>query len=143
MRHDANKIFQIIKAVAAMMFWFYHFKYDSKSLDEGLSPVILDIRTFVIADKYFIAPLRENAFTGILKCLNLGWDKDTLPEAIDEIYSLEPTHKDMLKSAVTSILLAHPELLRDRQKYAKFHEVFDKPSGFSQDVAIAYATTLS
>lgn len=129
-------------AISAMLHYFYHFDYVSDgSLKKGLLPVILDIRVFVIADKYMVYPLRDIAFGNIRTRLASEWDSEAFPTAIKEVYALDPVYEDFLKPEIMSMIASRRELLAGREQYKAFHNLMRELNDFAADAAIAVAAS--
>lgn len=127
-------------AISAMIHYLYHFGYKSDLSETAPSPVIQDIRLFVVADKYLIPPLREKALRNIQGCFKVEWHTDTFPSAIREIYGLAPMHKDMLKPEVIQTVTRFRELFPDQDgQYGAFQKLLQDLPDFAAEAAMAIA----
>ena len=122
-----------------MIHYFYHCDYTRII---GPHAVAHDIRVFVIADKYFVLPLRDMALRNIQKVLEDNWNTNALPHAIREIYELDSAYGDVLKPEVMKVILHHKELITKPDKYKGFHAELRGSNDFAADAAIAVTAAL-
>lgn len=128
-------------AVSALMHYFYHFEYKSVfHAGPDVAPVSVDVRIYVIADKYFVRPLQEQAKANITARLRTQWATSLFSDAIVDIYSLDPAYRDELKGIILEQVKQHPELFNVPDKYPHFHDALREAKEFAADAASVLAT---
>lgn len=122
-------------AIPAMIHYLYHFEY-SCCLDESenAAPFVLQyFRVFIVADKYLLYPLREEALKDVRAMLRSEWRTESFPLAIRYIYSLDAAYKDTLKREILGVVAEHSDLLVD-DKFRAFQTTLADLEEFDGDV---------
>ena len=125
------------EAVAVMLYYLYHSRYDSKSTinrgaEEGLSPMLLHVLVFTIADKYFLSPLKQLAAERFAECAQNEWRTSAFAESISEIYNTAPAHDESLRDIAISTSLSYlNELAGATDTYKAFNDVVDATPAFA------------
>lgn len=134
-------------AVAAMLYWLYHNEYS----ESGLRPPDWSRETFhtevyVLADKYVLHGLRQEAKTKLEKVVENNWACSSFPDLVEDLYrdyADDNGHSDHeLLRLVKAVAVRHAkELFAPGPKYAYFKEVSRRINGFATDVLAAHLVT--
>ena len=102
-----------------------------------MSPLLLDIRMYIIADKYFVAPLKDLAARKFNEGAKAWWNSRAFANAAAEVYS-SAAKDSFLKHSVVDVTRKHAQELLDPTKgYDAFLEVLNEVPELGKDVAIA------
>ncbi|KAK5113000.1 hypothetical protein LTR85_011022 [Meristemomyces frigidus] len=108
-------------AVDALLKYLYHFDYNT---DSGTAPLVLEIRIFAIADKYFIEPLKKLAAERFTERCKSEWNTAVFAEAVSELYTTAPAPYHTLKRTVVDTVKRHDAQLRsDEVEYSAFKDI--------------------
>lgn len=129
-------------AAAAMLYYLYHGTYSSKNIT--IPAVLLHVRVYVLADKYFIPELRNKALSNLSEAVKTAWNQDGFTAAVKEIYNNTPRDTDGAKHELRNVVLAvateHASaLFGTRTEHSIFKEMALSTPEFAADVAGAVA----
>ncbi|TKA82108.1 hypothetical protein B0A55_01824 [Friedmanniomyces simplex] len=129
-------------AVAAMLYFFYHGDYRvSDDHSDDFLPMVLHVKLYVMADKYFNERLRRAAFAKLAVDMYLGWKTNAFADAVAEIYAPHSGKHDELRELAVMRTRGHASsLFRERKRYAGFRAMAWSTPEFAADVARALAT---
>ncbi|KAJ9306773.1 hypothetical protein DTO217A2_3760 [Paecilomyces variotii] len=76
------------RAVEAMVHFMYGFNYNNSGSEHGrVSPMLLNVKVYQVADKYDIPKLKAQAKENFTVAINKCWEMDDFPTAIEDAYS--------------------------------------------------------
>lgn len=129
------------QAVEGLIHYCYNFDYpDHINGQAGVSPLVLDIRVFAIADKYFVEPLKQLAIKKFETRVKTEWDTAAFADAAGEVYQSTAQGPNPLKSIVVSTVKEHSTGLLDESKQdSQFLKILSTTTAFGADVSIALA----
>ncbi|KAI9784671.1 MAG: hypothetical protein M1816_000787 [Peltula sp. TS41687] len=117
-----------VQVVEAMLQFLYATDYDSNKI---VSPMLFNIRVYVLADKYDIEPLKKLAKAKFEKAMWSCWKMDDFPDAVAEVYgSTMPTDRS-LRGPVAEVSY---ENLQQLLKDDGFGATLEQTVGFAADV---------
>lgn len=128
--------------IESLIHYLYHFEYVEFAKERsGLDSISMDIKMFIVADKYFVASLRTIAARNFEKHAGAVWNTQAFFDGVKEVYGhFGEDGSNELKDAIISIVKAHTkELFSTENGYSCFLAVLGRSSGFGKDVAIALA----
>lgn len=115
------------RAVEAMINFMYGRDYDSSGNSSGrISPILFNIKVYLVADKYGIETLKRLSKEKFDKVASSCWDMDDFPHAITEVY-IESSHAELQN---TIAMVAHQHV-RELLKKEDFQLVLSETSGFA------------
>lgn len=97
--------------VDAMIRYCYLFKYPEREDDP--SPMLRDIRIYIIADKYLVQPLKELAVQSFQKRAESGWASQDFADAAGKVYEIPYKLSRDLHKIVINMVMRHLELVVD------------------------------
>ncbi|CAK4000001.1 Hypothetical predicted protein [Lecanosticta acicola] len=105
------------QTVDAMIHYFYNFDYgDYGNGQQDVPGIVLDIRVFLIADKYFITPLAELAVQKFEKRCKDEWSTPEFAEAASKIYEARLAPDGAMKRIIVATVKGHAKALLCREK---------------------------
>ncbi|KAK5126389.1 hypothetical protein LTR85_010625 [Meristemomyces frigidus] len=132
-------------AVVAMLHYLYHADYDSNSIEDvATSSVLLHVRIYMPADKYFIPELRKKALCKLSDAVQTAWKTDGFTDAVAEIYATTPGdtggEKHELRKVVLGVAVEHTsELFGTGKEHFRFKEMAWSTPELAADVTRAVA----
>ncbi|KAF2482714.1 hypothetical protein BDY17DRAFT_165009 [Neohortaea acidophila] len=118
------------------MHYFYHFEYNVEDYALGVAPLVLALRVFAVADKYFVEPLQQMALNDISERVGGECDTPSFSQGIRELYTMSPIHVEALKDNFLDIARQSPDLFVQKDKYPEFQTALETVPQFAIDVAI-------
>ena len=128
-----------------MFHYMYHFDYgDYGNSQEHVAAIVLDVRMFALADKYFIAPLKKLSAEKFSKRSETEWDTASFAVAVAEVYEIVPEHEETLRNIVVRVSKEHAkDLLDDSKGYEEFNKVLREKADFAADISVALSAATS
>ncbi|KAK4926606.1 hypothetical protein LTR49_006540 [Elasticomyces elasticus] len=130
------------RAVAALLYFFYHGEYcaaDAQSKD--LPPMLLYVKLYVLADKYFSERLRQVSLSKLVSDMSMGYKTHAFADTVVEIYATTSSD-NQLRALAVKVTKEHASSLFGARKYnARFKQVAWSTPEFAADVARALATS--
>lgn len=118
------------QTVDAFIHYLYNFDYGDFGNSQGDVPaLVLDVRMFIIADKYNVAPLLELAVTKFKERCEQEWMKPEFGEAALELYSIGLDHNTSLRDVIVGTINKHASEVLDpdrKSEFSKLHEVMEQ-----------------
>lgn len=129
------------QVVDAMLHYLYNFDYGDYGIgQEHCPPIVLDVRVFAIAGKYFLANLKDLAAKKFETRAAEEWKGPGFVAAITEAYSIIPEHDDTIRKILVRIAREHAsQLLDPEQDHGDLRAVAGEMSAFARDLATALA----
>ena len=129
------------QVVETLIHYFYNFDYpDPTNGQNDVPPIVLDVQMYIIADKYFIEPLKQLAIQKFENRAKLEWDTDAFADAVGEAYDSTAEGSNPLKRIAISTVKKHSKELLDESKgYTHFLKILSTTPAFGADTAIALA----
>jgi hypothetical protein len=130
------------EAVEAMLHYMYHGSYvDPGNAPQDIAPILLDVRMFIIADKYFIKPLKSVTRAKFAQHCADEWKSADFALAIREIYATELSDTSVKDIAIKTIREHTGEFFTDRDTYEGIHKAMRDIPAFGADVLGELAAT--
>lgn len=128
------------EVVDAFIHYLYNFDYS-----DGFSAIVLDVRVYVIADKYFVAPLKDLAARKFEEGAKAWRNTRAFADAVAEVYQSTAAGKsNPLKKAIIKVVKKHAKELLDAAKgHGYFLEVLGETAEFGKDVSMALAPPIA
>ena len=127
-------------AVEALIHYLYNFEYDTiNDRQTDVPQIVLDVRVWVIADKYFVEPLKELAaeyFEG-RNCNE--WMEPDFAKAIVEVYTTT-LEGCALRESIIFTVRDCPSLLDPKEGHTDFLKVLRETPGLGADILIQMHT---
>ena len=132
------------QAVDAMLYYLYNWDYHDQGNDQQqVSPIVLDVRVFAIADKFFVEPLKQLSADKFAKRAEAEWTMPNFAMAIAEVYDIIPEHEDTLEQMVVRVVKDHAgDLFDETKRYGHFTKVIRERAELAADVSEALATDI-
>ena len=92
--------------------YLYNFDYEASGQTE-LAPIVLDVRMFAIADRYFVTPLKQLAATKFAEKAKKEWESVAFADAVAEVYTTIPEGDASLRQIVVHTVKANAKQLLD------------------------------
>ncbi|KXT07780.1 hypothetical protein AC579_4303 [Pseudocercospora musae] len=93
------------QVIEAMLYYLYNFDYgDFSNSPEHVSAIVMDVKMFIIADKYNIKTLMDLAAEKFEVRCREQWREAGFADAIKEVYTAVPGHDDRLKRTIIDIV---------------------------------------
>ena len=120
----------------------YNFDYgDHGNSPEHVPAIVLNVRMFALADKYFIEPLKTLSAGKFEARAASEWQTLAFASAIAEVYSIIPDHEPRLKRIVLHEVNKHKsELLNQSHDFKEFRKVMRDNAAFAADVSESLTT---
>ncbi|KAF2482715.1 hypothetical protein BDY17DRAFT_165012 [Neohortaea acidophila] len=131
------------EAVAAMMHYFYHCDYHTP--DHGSSstgPLVLEVRIYALADKYFIKALRSLAYSKFKSRLRREWSTPALAGALREVYLTGKAQQAKFLRNIERVLVQHLELVYQNEQHHDLYLVLRDNGHAALRVAMILANEL-
>lgn len=127
-----------------MIHFMYHDTYDTSVLPVDKGAILLHIRVFALARKYFIEPLQGLAKTRTLESLE-DWDNVVFAQAVKEIYALTAHNSEANELRAASMSIVQKNALKlfgpeSEPHHRLMRETFEETPGLMSDLAGAMAT---
>ncbi|KAJ9194390.1 hypothetical protein DTO164E3_5368 [Paecilomyces variotii] len=120
------------RAVEAMVHFMYGFNYNNSGSEHGrVSPMLLNVKVYQVADKYDIPKLKAQAKENFTVAINKCWEMDDFPTAIEDAYSTTTSADRGLRDPLVSLSLEHIDILLDNED---FKQALRNTLGFAADL---------
>lgn len=136
--HDDDEI-----VLDALVYYFYHLDYVDFATSGGwdLDIVLVDVKMFIIADKYFIDSLKDVAARNYEEHANAGWNTQAFFDSVKDIYNHfgnDSIKTNPLKTAIMDVVKVHSDdLFVHNGGYSCLLALLDNYHSFCKDVALA------
>ena len=132
------------RVVQAMLHYMYHGNYgDTGNALTDLTPIVLDVGMFTIADKYFIGPLKALAKARFVETCASEWKTEAFAQAVREIYTTSLEDTAMKDVVIDTIKVNGGEFLKDKDDFKGINQVMRDIPIFGVDVlAVLWAVKL-
>lgn len=128
-----------------LIHYLYNFEYVEFAKERsGLDKLIMDVKMYIIADKYFVASLREAATKNFETHAGAIWNTQAFFDTVRHVYNhfADDYGTNSLKQTIIKIVKEHKaELFSTTNGYSCFLAVLGASSGFGKDVAVALASS--
>jgi hypothetical protein len=116
-----------------MLYYMYHFDY----FDEGRDtpPLLLDLKLFMLADKFFVEPLKAMARQKLFLRCKEDWHTEFFTDAIQLAYCPDETYPAEIKKIILDVVDDHAGDL-----FAEGNESFRKVVGTTSEFLLDYAS---
>lgn len=105
-----------------------------------ISASLFDIRIFALADRLFIAPLKELSAQKLAPHAEAEWNTSEFATAITAVYSTIPEHDDTLKQIILRVVKNHAKGLFDKSSgFDCFRKLVHQIPEFGEDIVSALA----
>ena len=122
-------------AVEAMLHYMYHGSYtDPGNAPDDIPPILLDIRMFIIADKYFVKPLKSVSRVKFTQHCAEEWKSADFALAVREIYATELNDESVKDIALKTIREHTGDFFADRDTYEEINRATRDVPAFGADV---------
>lgn len=126
-----------------MMHYFYHSDYHAMDHVSNQTPqLVLDVRIYALADKYFIAPLRILAYSKFKLRLGRDLNKPAFARAVREVYLTGAAQQAKFLRHIERVLVQLPELVYDHEKHYDLNLALRDNGHAATRVAMALAREL-
>ncbi|KAI7257543.1 hypothetical protein KC343_g6462 [Hortaea werneckii] len=127
------------QVIDALLHWLYNFEYDEYGLSQDHQcPMVLDVRVYAAADKYFVPNLKRLAVEKFEKHTKAGWKSDGFANAIPEAYVVVPESDRTLKNIIIDVASAHKAALFHPSKGSEvFKRLTAELPEFGKDLLVA------
>ncbi|KAK4891416.1 hypothetical protein LTR27_009911 [Elasticomyces elasticus] len=128
------------RAVAALLYFFYHGDYCAADThSEDFSPMMLHVKLYIMADKYFSERLRQVSFSKLVFDMGMGYKTHAFADTKAEIYATTSSDSQLWAIAVKATKEHASSLFGVRKYNVRFKEVAWTTPEFAADVARALA----
>lgn len=125
-------------AVGAMITYFYTGEYHDLAREgEECSSLALDAHIYILADKYFITPLKQLATMKFSKQCEVEWKLPAFAEAIKLIYDDGPERSAIKEKAVQAAMSHLKELCAKDSEHKGFRDLLLITPRFAVDLLTA------
>ena len=132
---------QVVEAFIHYLYNFDYGEYTNRQTD--VVPIVLDVRMYAIAEKYFVAPLKKLAADKFETRAQTEWNTPSFADAAAEVYDSTADRSNPIKHTIINIVKKHSnELLNKSKGHAQFLKVLSATTDFGADVSVALATTI-
>lgn len=123
----------------------YHGTYvDPGNAPTDMPPILLDVRMFIIADKYFVESLKRLACLKFsARCEGDDWRSPDFATAVTELYESGVEDDSVRRVVVATIRDQATDLLMKAAEYPDIHKVMRETPAFGADVVVALTSVLS
>lgn len=126
-----------------MMHYFYHSDYHAgEYAPSNSTPLVLHVRIYALADKYFIKPLRSLAWSKFKSRIRREWHTPAFAAAVCEVYSTSGAQQAKFLRTIERVLVQHPELVYEHEKYYDLFLVLRENGNAALRVAMLLAREL-
>ncbi|KAK5696414.1 hypothetical protein LTR17_024215 [Elasticomyces elasticus] len=126
------------RAVAALLYFFYHGDYCAADThSEDCSPLMLHVKLYVMADKYFSERLRQVSLSKLVSDMSTGYKTHAFADTVTEIYATTSSGSQLRALAVKATKEHASSLFGVRKYNGRFKEVAWRTPEFAADVARA------
>nr|POF18015.1 hypothetical protein CFP56_13426 [Quercus suber] len=128
------------RVVNAMIAFMYTAKYVASN-EDTLSGLVFDVRMAILADKYDVFDLDNQARYHFEVMVKVGgWNSADFAHAIGELYAAPETHcTGLLKAIAVSAATKHNKVLLLSAEGAFFREMMDDTPVFGRELAVSLA----
>ena len=123
------------QVVEAMLHYLYHGTYgDAGNATTDLPSILLDVKVFVIADKYFVEPLKAVACRKFGEHCKDEWKTADFAQAVQELYESGVEDKSLKDVALAAVRIHAKDLLTKNGEFPDIHKAMRETPAFGADV---------
>lgn len=130
------------QTVACFIHYLYHFDYINFK-QTGISPIVMDVRMYVVADKYLVEPLKNLAAKKFGDGARGRWNTRAFADAIRKVYESAAKDSPLKHTIIEVVELHRKDLLDPKRGFDAFHEVLGNVPEFGRDVSVALRSLCS
>jgi len=124
-----------------MLEYVYQLDYDDDIAERYLDtigpvdPIVLNVRVYNIAEKYFIPGLKECAESKFRQRVKQQWDTPAFADSVRDVYQSCPRNDNSLRHTIRAVIKAHGATLgKNPFTYESLHATIHDVGDFAVDI---------
>ncbi|KAK3684450.1 hypothetical protein LTR37_020258 [Vermiconidia calcicola] len=132
------------QVVEAMLRYLYTGNYgDAGNNASDIPSIVLDVRMYIVADKYFIKSLESAAAIKFSERCSKEWSSPAFAQAVAEVYGSDLESEALKAPAVEAIKVNADDLLNQPTRYEDFRKVLRHNGALGEAVSSALTSNIN